>query len=226
MKSRRSLLGLIALLTLMTGGTLMAIEEAKYQVVMKEGKFEIREYESHILAEVEIKGDMEGTSSQAFRPLFKYISGENRVQEKVAMTTPVSQEAANAKISMTTPVSQERSAEAWAISFMMPATYTMETIPIPTNPRIKIREVPPRQVAIIQYSGRWTESGYLKHKQALEAWIQSEGWSINGSAIWARFNAPYTPWFMRRNEVQIPVVKLSKKESSELELDLSAPGNK
>ena len=183
----------------------MAIEEAKYQVVLKDGKFEIREYEAHILAEVEIKGDMEDASSQAFRPLFNYISGENIKQEKVAMTSPVSQEQASEKISMTTPVSQERNADAWAISFMMPATYTMETIPTPTNPRVNIREVPGRQVAVLQYSGRWTESSYLKHKQELEVWIKSQGWSIDGSAVWARFNAPYTPWFMRRNEVQIPV---------------------
>lgn len=195
----------MTLLLISIGATLMAIEQAKYQVVMKDGQFEIREYESYILAEVEIEGEMELASSQAFRPLFNYISGENRTQTKVAMTTPVSQEPLSEKISMTTPVSQERSENAWAVSFMMPADYTMNTIPIPTDPRVKLREVPGRQVATVKYSGRWTESGYQQHKQLLEAWIESKGLSMTGTAIWARFNAPYTPWFMRRNEVQIPV---------------------
>lgn len=197
----------IVILTISVGVSLMAIEQAKYQTITKEGQFEVREYESHILAEVEIAGDMEGASNQAFRPLFRYISGENRSQTKVAMTAPVSQEQASEKISMTTPVSQERSDGAWAISFMMPADYTMETIPLPSNHRVKLREVPVRKVATVKYSGRWTESGYLKHKLALEKWIASEGLIANGDAIWARFNSPYTPWFMRRNEVQIPVLE-------------------
>lgn len=183
----------------------MAIEEAKYTVLVKDGRFEVREYETYILAEVEIGGDMELASNQAFRPLFNYISGENRTQTKVAMTTPVSQEQASEKISMTTPVSQERGKDAWAVSFMMPADYSMETIPIPADPRVKLREVPGRRVATIRYSGRWTESGYQQHKKLLEQWIESEGLTVSGTAIWARFNAPYTPWFMRRNEVQIPV---------------------
>ena len=199
-------IGLTILLTLIAGETLMAIEEAKHQVILKDGPFELREYEPHILAEVEISGDMESASSQAFRPLFNYISGENRKQEKVAMTTPVAQEQASEKISMTTPVSQERKSDAWAISFMMPASYSMETIPTPTNSQVKIRQVPARKVATIRYSGFWDEKGYSSHKAKLESWIADQGLEIAGPAIWARFNAPYTPWFMRRNEVQIPVL--------------------
>ena len=204
MKIKHTMLMILSL-TLISGVKLMAIEEAKYESILKDGSFEVRNYQSYILAEVDIAGDMEDASSQAFRPLFNYISGSNQSQAKIAMTTPVSQEQASEKISMTSPVSQERSGDKWAISFMMPATFTMSTIPTPTDDRVKIREVPGRQVAIIKYSGRWTESGYLSHKEKLEKWIHNEGLIIEGPAVWARFNAPYTPWFLRRNEVQIPV---------------------
>lgn len=186
-------------------GFVMAIEEAAYSVVKKDGSYELRHYDKYLLAETIIPGEMEDASSQAFRRLFNYISGENQSQTKVAMTAPVSQESSGEKISMTTPVSQERMDNAWAVSFMMPASYTESTIPSPNDPRVKIRAVPERKMAVIQYSGRWKRSHYLEHKQALEAWIAAEGLTITGEPIWARFNGPYTPWFMRRNEVQIPV---------------------
>jgi len=184
----------------------MAIEEAKYSIVQKDGQFEIRDYESYLLAEINIQGNMEGASSMAFRPLFNYISGANRSQSKVEMTSPVSQEIGNEEIKMTTPVSQERNQESWAISFMMPNHFTLETIPIPEDDRVQIREVPARRVATIRYSGFWDEKGYSKHKAKLESWIAAQGLVPAGPAIWARFNAPYTPWFLRRNEVQIPVI--------------------
>ncbi len=192
------------------GGSVMAIEEAKFESIKKDGPFELRQYKSYILAETIISGEMEAASSLAFRVLFNYISGSNHSKSKVAMTAPVSQESAGEKISMTTPVSQERMDDAWAISFMMPANYTESTIPEPDDSRVRIRVVPEREMAIIRYSGRWTSSRYLEHKAKLEEWISSQGLTITGEAVWARFNAPYTPWFMRRNEVQIPVVSAQK----------------
>jgi len=192
---------------LLLGVSLMAIEEAKFRTIQKDGPFELRQYEKYLLAETIIAGDMEDASSRAFRRLFNYISGENRSQSKVAMTAPVSQQAAGQKISMTTPVSQEPMEDAWGISFMIPNTFTEETVPIPNDDRVKIRVVPGRQMATIQYSGRWSRAQFMKNKHKLEEWIQSEGLIVTGEAIWARFNAPYTPWFMRRNEVQIPVIR-------------------
>lgn len=189
-------------------GFVMAIEEAKYTVVKKDGAFELRQYDGYILAETVIPGDMEDASRQAFRRLFNYISGDNQAQSKVAMTAPVSQEAVGEKISMTTPVSQERMDHAWAVSFMMPANYTESTIPVPSDPRVTLRVVDERQMATFRYSGRWKSGQYVKHREELENWIESQGLSMAGEPIWARFNGPYTPPFMRRNEVQIPVTSL------------------
>lgn len=203
-KSFRNLI-IIVISIFIGGGVALAIEEAKYRVVKKDGSIELREYEEYLLAETIITGEMEDASYQAFSRLFNYISGANHSQSKVAMTAPVSQEAVGEKISMTTPVSQELREGAWAVSFMMPAIYTSSTIPNPDDPRVQIRPVSGRKMAVIRYSGRWKSNHYLEHKETLESWIESEGLTVTGEAIWARFNAPYTPWFMRRNEVQIPV---------------------
>ena len=183
----------------------MAIEEAKYKVIQSAGAFELREYEPHVLAETIMEGNREEASSRAFRILFNYITGGNRTRTKVAMTAPVSQEAISKKIAMTAPVSVEQKQDKWAVSFMMPDSFTINTLPTPLDSRVILREVSGRQVAVIRYSGFWTEKSYNEHRLELEMWIEGQKLVITGPAIWARFNAPFTPWFLRRNEVQLPV---------------------
>lgn len=183
----------------------MAIEEAKYEVLKKENKFEIRDYAPHILAETVVEGTLEEAGNTAFERLFGYISGGNRSRDKVAMTAPVSQQKIGEKIEMTAPVGQQRSGESWVLSFMMPNAYTVETLPEPEDPRVTLRQVPPRRMAAVRYSGFWSEKNYLRHKAELESWIQRMGLTVLDDAIWARYNAPFVPWFLRRNEILIPV---------------------
>ena len=183
----------------------MAIEEAKYSVVTKEADFEIRNYASHVLAETIVDGDLEDAGNKAFRRLFDYISGNNERKDKLAMTAPVSQEATGEKIDMTAPVGQQRFEEKWRVSFMMPASYTLNTLPKPLDPKVTLREVPARKLAAIRYSGFWSEEGYLRNKAALESWVTKKGLKIIGEPIWARYNAPFSLWFLRRNEVLIPI---------------------
>jgi len=182
-----------------------AIEEATYKVVKKDNKFEIRDYAPHILAETVVEGDFEEAGNKAFNVLFGYISGDNRSREKLAMTAPVSQVPKGEKIKMTAPVGQQRVQESWAVSFMMPASYTLETLPEPEDPKVTLRQVPARRMAAVRYSGFWNEKGYLRYKLELESWIHEKGHTIVGDPIWARYNAPFTPWFLRRNEILIPV---------------------
>ena len=183
----------------------MAIEEASYTVVDKEDDFEIRDYAPFVLAETVVEGDLEEAGNKAFNRLFRYIAGANRSREKIAMTAPVSQQPKGEKIKMTAPVGQQRVQEGWAVSFMMPASYTLETLPEPEDPAITLRQVPAHRMAAVRYSGFWSEKGYLKNKQELESWIQERGLAIAGDPVWARYNPPFTPWFLRRNEVLIPV---------------------
>ncbi|MDO9619073.1 MAG: heme-binding protein [Pseudomonas sp.] len=183
----------------------MAVEEASYVLLKSDGKFEVREYAPHVLAETLVTGDLESAGGKAFQTLFGYISGDNVSRTKVAMTAPVSQVPASEKIQMTAPVGQQRVEEQWAVSFMMPKSYTLSTLPQPKDPSVVLRQVPAQKMAVVRYSGTWSEKNYSRHKSELEAWVRKNGLTASGSEIWARYNAPFTPWFLRRNEVLIPV---------------------
>jgi effector-binding domain-containing protein len=189
--------------------SVMAIEEAKYNVLKKDDRFEIRDYAPQILAEIIVEGDIEQAGNKAFNRLFRYISGENRSRDKIEMTTPVSQESRGKKIKMTAPVSLQPAKGRCAVSFMMPAAHTLETLPEPEDSGIIIRQVPARRIAAVIYSGFWSEKNYLRYKNELEAWILKEGLTISGDPIWARYNPPFTLWFLRRNEILIPVNSIS-----------------
>lgn len=200
------LLGITVITIFIIGAiNVMAIEEAKYEVIKKDKRFEIRNYAPHILAETVVEGTLENAGNKAFQRLFNYISGGNRSRNKVAMTAPVSQQKSGKKIKMTAPAGQQNAGESWAVSFMMPDIYTLETLPEPEDPKVTLRQVPARRVAAVRYSGFWNEKGYLRHKAELETWIQRMGLTVVGDAIWARYNAPFVPWFLRRNEILIPI---------------------
>ncbi len=183
----------------------MAIEEAAYKILKKDNNFEIRDYALHILAETIVEGDLEEAGNKAFNRLFRYISGDNRSREKVAMTAPVSQKRKGEEIQMTAPVGQRSVQDKWALSFMMPASYTLETLPEPEDPEVTLRQIPARRMAAVRYSGFWSEKNYLRYKLELESWIHERGLTVVGDPIWARYNPPFTPWFLRRNEILIPV---------------------
>ena len=207
---KQSIQIVIAVMAIMIGVMdAMAIEEARYKVLEKDNKFEIRDYAPYILAETIVEGDLEEAGNKAFNKLFRYISGDNRSRKKVAMTAPVSQQPMGEKIKMTAPVGQCRVQEKWAVSFMMPASYTIETLPEPEDQNITLRQVPARRMASVRYSGFWSEERYLRYKSELELWIKEKGLTIVGDPIWARYNPTFTPWFLRRNEILIPITTVT-----------------
>lgn len=191
----------------------MAVEEAEYTVVLKEQSFELRRYEPHILAETIVDGEFDSAGNKAFSRLFKYISGNNKSREKVAMTSPVGQEAVGEKIDMTSPVGQQLEENGkWAVSFMMPASFSLETLPQPADPNVSLRQVPAQLIAAVRYSGLWSEKGYRNNKDKLEEWINEKGFTVVGEPTWARYNPPFMPWFLRRNEILVPVLKSTENE--------------
>lgn len=202
---KRCVIGVFASIMILTGQNLMAVEEAKYTVLKQQDEFEIRQYAPSIVAEVVVEGEFTTASNKAFRKLFKFISGDNTRQGKIAMTAPVSQTAGSEKIAMTAPVGQQASPGGWVISFMMPASYSMETIPLPTDTDIRLREIPAYRAAAVQYPGTWSEKNYQKYLERLRDWVDRQQLITSGEPVWARYNAPFTPWFMRRNEILIPV---------------------
>ena len=215
-----SALVLLALLALACSGCATGrIEEATYTVERKDGDFEVRAYATQVVAEVRAQGSLEEAGNKGFRPLFRYISGANRSKTRIPMTAPVGQEKSQGeKIAMTAPVGLEPvptpegtadTAQAtggvWVVTFMMPSNYTLETLPDPENENVRLRVVPAHRAAAIRYSGTWSRRGYEKNLALLRAWIAKNDMEASGAPLWARYNAPFTPWFLRRNEVLIPI---------------------
>ncbi len=199
-----------AVLAVLTISSAMAIEEPRFNVLQKDGSFELREYPPYIVAETRVEAGFEDAGSVAFQRLFRYISGNNIAQQKIAMTAPVTQSRGE-KISMTAPVSQVADGNAYLVAFTLPSTYTLATAPQSLDPTVRIRAVPAQLIACWCYSGRWTASNYHDHEVLLRERIKAGGLVTRGDAVLARYNPPFTPWFMRRNEVWIPVAGQPKR---------------
>jgi len=189
--------------------SLLAIEEPEYKLLEKFEDIEIREYSGYIVAETIVSTDFEDAGNEAFSRLGGYIGGENIRQESIEMTAPVSQEKLESEgleIEMTAPVSQETiESGRYKIAFVMPNRFTLATLPKPKDERVQLREVPAKKVAVIQYSGTWSTDNYKEHEALLYAFISEKGYQIKGKPKWARYNAPFVPWFMRRNEIMIEI---------------------
>ena len=205
-RSALSVVILLAGLALgMSRGVAMGTEEAAYTVEKTDGDFQVRQYAPQVVAETVVDGTLEEAGNKAFRPLFNYISGANRSKGKIAMTAPVAQRREGEKIAMTAPVGQEAVSNQWAITFMMPTNYTLETLPAPTDEKVRLRAIPARRMAAVRYSGTWSRQRYERNLARLREWMKAQGLAAAGDPVWARYNAPFTPWFLRRNEVLVPL---------------------
>ncbi len=183
----------------------MAIEEPKYTVVKKDDDVEVRLYLPFIVAETVVDtSDFDIASNEGFRRLAGYIFGGNSVQQKLSMTSPVLTEKSR-KIAMTAPVQTERRGTVLRMTFMMPSEFTLDSLPVPDDPRVKLRRVPAGKFAAITFSGRWTEENFNEHTEDLKKWIEKEGLKAAGEPVVARYNPPFVPFFFRRNEVMIPL---------------------
>ena len=191
----------------------MALEKPGYTIIEKDGKFEIRRYGSYIVAETFVEGDYRSASNAGFRRLAGYIFGKNRKKDKIAMTAPVTMEKRSEKIAMTSPVTMAKKDSRWRVTFMMPSKYTMETLPAPLDPKVELKMEPEVLIASLRYSGTWSEKRYQLKKERLMELILLKGYEATGDILLARYDPPFKPAFMRRNEVQVPVWKIKKQDS-------------
>lgn len=183
----------------------MATKEPSYKVIKAEGDFEIREYVSYCVAETFVHtSHLEDASNEGFRKLFRYISGDNRSKTEIEMTAPVTASKSE-KIEMTAPVTSTKMVDGYLIAFVMPRRLSITTTPTPDDSSIHIREIPVHRVAVIRFSGRWTSTSMEEHGQELTEWISKNGITPIGAPVIARYNPPFTPWFLRRNEIQIEI---------------------
>lgn len=182
---------LLSSFVLLMATTAHAIEEPRHQVLQTDGAFELRQYEPMLVAHVEVDGDASGARSAGFRLLAGYIFGGNQGQRKIEMTAPVTQGAA--------------AGGRWRVSFMMPRTLTLDTLPVPNDARVRFELLPPEKRAVIRFDGFSTESNLGRHRAMLEAWVQKQGLKPVGDYVSAFYNDPFTlPW-NRRNEWWVPV---------------------
>ena len=194
--------------TLLLSNLLMATDEPKFTLVLKEDKFEIREYAPKIIAQVEVYGDFDDASSKGFKILADYIFGNNESidgNSRIEMTAPVEMEAVSQKIDMTTPILTEGNNNTWVISFIMPDNFTLATLPKPNNKEIKIISLPREKYAVIVFSGLIRESSYQEKENLLNKFIKEKNLNTSGEIKIARYNPPWTLPFFRRNELMIKV---------------------
>lgn len=175
------------------------IAEPPHEVLDRDGAFEVRRYPGRVIAETRVPGAWSAAGNAGFRRLAGYIFGKNRGRAKVAMTAPVGQRPAT--IAMTAPVGQRRDADAWLVTFTMPAGETLATLPVPDDPRVTLRALPPVEVAVAIFSGRWTAANLARHEAALRTWAAARGLALVGEPEVNRYDPPFTLWFRRRNEI-------------------------
>lgn len=176
-------------------------EEQKYSVVEKRNGYELRKYAKSVIAEVQVSSDFSSAGNIAFRYLINFISGNNANQQKIAMTAPVLQSEFEGNLQST----QSKTDSHHLVSFVMPVDMNLANTPLPKDPKVKIRELPEQLVAVSRFTGRWSEHNHGQQLQDLRKRLQQDGLNEVDSPRFARFDPPWTPWFMRRNEIQIPV---------------------
>jgi hypothetical protein len=197
---------LAAVAALLWGPIVSNVEQARYDVVENHGSIEIRDYAPMIVAEVSVSGDRETAIGNGFRMIADYIFGNNISSQKVAMTAPVIQQPSE-KIAMTAPVTQQGGEGVWQVRFVMPSSYTMETLPKPSNEDVVLKEVAGKRFAVIRFSGRPKQEDLDNRTNELGAFIEDKKLQVVSEPTYAFFNPPWTLPFLRRNEVMIEIAK-------------------
>jgi hypothetical protein len=180
-------------MSFLSGLLLKGIEHPKFTLISKNGHFEVRKYEPYIVAETVVDGPLENAGSNAFGILAGYINSKNQESKKISMTAPVTQ--------------QQIEKNKFAVQFMMPSEWTLDTLPKPNNPNITLKMMPARTFAVHRYNGGWSEKLFQEELAKLNFEIQSHNLKpVPGEPpVWARFNSPMAPWFMRTNDIMIPI---------------------
>lgn len=169
-------------------------EQQPYEVAGEHPGFELRRYPAHHVAETVVSGPFERAGNAAFRSLFRYITGRNGPGVSIAMTAPVVQEAGEGT-------------DQFVVAFVMPQRYSQDPPPAPADPGVRVRQVPASLVAAARFSGRWSQRSYGQHADRLLRDVTAAGLSVDGPIRFARFDPPWTPWFLRHNEVLVPVAE-------------------
>jgi SOUL heme-binding protein len=200
-----SLAGIVAILAIAAaaaGPIMSRVEQPDYKVTMTEGAIEIRSYGPMIAAEAEVKGERQAAINEGFRLIAAYIFGANTPNAKIAMTAPVQQQSSQ-KIAMTAPVTQQTAGDSWTVRFIMPSSWTLETLPAPNDPRVTLKPVAAKRLLAIRFSGTASDSLIRTKTDELRRYAAAKKLATTGEPLLAFYNPPWTLPFFRRNEVML-----------------------
>ena len=188
------------------------VEQADYTVEKKMDGYEIREYPAHIVAQTTVQGSQGDSLNTGFSIVAGYIFGGNTKKESIAMTAPVvaqggTGEKTSENIAMTAPVMATTEGDSQIISFGMPRSYTLETLPTPNDSRVKIVAVPAKRFAVMQFSWYRSDARVKQMQEKLLSLLARDGVVAKGSTAYAGYNAPWTPPWMSRNEVLVEITQ-------------------
>jgi len=195
---------ILAIAAAAAGPIMSRVEQPDYKVTMTNGAIEIRSYGPMIAAEAEVKGERKAAINEGFRLIAAYIFGANKPNAKIAMTAPVQQQSAQ-KIAMTAPVTQQTTGDSWTVRFIMPSSWTLETLPAPNDPRVTLKPVPAKRMLAIRFSGTASDSLIQSKTDELRRYAADKKLATTGEPLLAFYNPPWTLPFLRRNEVMLEV---------------------
>jgi len=202
--------GILLAIGLWTVGSylvVMNLEEPAYSVLEAKDGYEIRYYEPYIIAKTKVSGDYQQALNQGFTKIADYIFGNNTSQTKIAMTTPVL-EATSEKIAMTVPVNTSlEGTNTRTVSFVLPAKYTLDTLPTPNNPEVELQAVPAKTVAALRFTWYATADRVATKQAKLEQLLAKNEFAIDGPIQVAQYNPPFSMPLTRRNEILIPITQ-------------------
>jgi hypothetical protein len=210
----------------------MPTDKPRYEVLARAGAMEVRRYAPIIVAETFVEGELGPAGSEGYRRLLSYISGYNRARREIdcpgrllkaetgnrpgtaspstafvpAPTDPAAGTTAGDPIPMTAPMGQRPEGAGYWVSFVMPSSLSLVTLPQPSHPQIRLRELGARTVAAIRFRGWWRPRTVKRYRQELEQWMRGAALQAAGEPVYARYNPPYVPPFLRRNEILMPLV--------------------
>jgi hypothetical protein len=200
----RCLLGALLILGLL-GGRAMAVEEPHYTTTLQDGAFELRDYPAMVVAEVSVTGTQYGAASAGFRLLAHYIFGGNEGHQSLPMTAPVTQQSLRPSGTNPAQVLPMARDGGWIVRFIMPAGSTLDHLPQPNDAAVHLKAIPPTRYAVVRFSGWATPGSVRTQTLRLAAWIDGHHLHPAGAASLAQYNPPWTLWFMRRNEIMVPL---------------------
>jgi len=196
--------GVTLLAAALWGPIVSNVEQPKYEVVESSGNIEIRDYAPMIVAEVDVTGGRRDAIGKGFRIIADNIFGNNTTAQKLPMTAAVTQQDSE-KIAMTAPVTQQGDGNTWRVRFIMPSSYTMETLPKPNNPAVELKQIGAKRYAVIRFSGMAGEDSLKRYTEELNAFIGAKKLTPLSAPTYAFFNPPWTLPFLRRNEVMVEI---------------------